>query len=55
MGTSYREEGGEFIQKNKMTSKLTDDIYLKIFPHEFLTFYKQDVIIDCKLNTILNG
>jgi hypothetical protein len=48
-------EGGEFIQKNKMTSKLTGDIYLKIFPHEFLTFYKPDIIRDCKLNTILNG
>lgn len=48
-------EGGEFIQKNKMTSKLTGDIYLKIFPHEFLTFYKPDVIRDWKLNTILNG
>jgi hypothetical protein len=55
MGISYREEGGEFIQKNKMTSKLTGDIYLKIFPHEFLTFYKPDVIRDWKLNTILNG
>jgi hypothetical protein len=48
-------EGGEFIQKNKMTSKLTGDIYLKIFTHEFLTFYKPDVIRDWKLNTILNG
>jgi hypothetical protein len=48
-------EGGEFIQKNKMTSKLTGDIYLKIFPHEFLTFYKPDIIRDWKLNTILNG
>ena len=48
-------EGGEFIQKNKMTSKLTGDIYLKIFPHEFLTFYKPNIIRDCKLNTILNG
>ena len=38
-----------------MTSKLTGDIYLKIFPHDFLTFYKPDIIRDCKLNTILNG
>ena len=48
-------KGGQFIQKNKMTSKLTGDIYLKIFSHEFLTFYKPDIIRDCKLNTILNG
>ena len=48
-------EGGEFIQKNKMTSKLTGDIYLKIFPHEFLTFHKPVIIRDWKLNTILNG
>lgn len=34
---------------------LIGDIYLKIFTHEFLTFYKPDIIRDCKLNTILNG
>ena len=48
-------ENGDFIQKSKLTSKLTGDIYLKIFPQEFLTFYKPDIIRDYKLNKILNG
>ena len=34
---------------------LIGDIYLKIFPHGFLTFYKLVIIRDWKLNTILNG
>lgn len=48
-------ENGEFIQKNNLASKLTGDIYLKIFPQEFLTFYKPNLIRDYKLNKILNG
>jgi hypothetical protein len=51
----YKLADGSFILKSLKNFKPSDDVYLKIFDHDFITFWRPDIIRDCKLNTILNG
>ena len=51
----YKLADGRYIPKDFKNFKPGDDIYLRVFDHDFLTFWKPDLIRDWKLNDILNG
>ena len=51
----YKLSDGSFILKSLENFKPSDDVYLKVFDHDFITFWRPDIIRDWKLNTILNG
>ena len=51
----YKLADGSYVLKDLKNFKVSDDIYLKVFDHDFITFWKPDIIRDWKLNNILNG
>jgi hypothetical protein len=51
----YKLADGSFILKSLKNFKPSDEVYLKVFDQDFITFWRPDIIRDCKLNTILNG
>jgi hypothetical protein len=51
----YKLDDGSFILKSLKNFKPSDEVYLKVFDHDFITFWRPDIIRDWKLNTILNG
>jgi hypothetical protein len=51
----YKLSDGSFILKSLKNFKPSDEVYLKVFDHDFITFWRPDIIRDWKLNTILNG
>ena len=51
----YKLADGRYIPKDFKNFKPSEDIYLQVFDHDFLTFWKPDLIRDWKLNNILNG
>jgi hypothetical protein len=51
----YKLSDGSFILKSLENFKPSDGVYLKVFDHDFITFWRPDIIRDWKLNTILNG
>jgi len=51
----YKLADGSFILKSLKNFKPSDEVYLKVFDHDFITFWRPDIIRDWKLNTILNG
>jgi hypothetical protein len=51
----YKLADGRYIPKDFKNFKPSDDIYLQIFDNDFITFWKPDLIRDCKLDKILNN
>jgi hypothetical protein len=46
---------GEYILENYDNYKVSDDVLLEIFEHDFLFEWKPDLIRDYKLDKILNN
>jgi hypothetical protein len=51
----YKLSDGSYVLKDLKNFKPSDEVYLKVFDHDFITFWRPDIIRDWKLNTILDG
>lgn len=51
----YKLADGSYVLKDLKNFKPSDEVYLKVFDHDFITFWRPDIIRDWKLNTILDG
>jgi hypothetical protein len=51
----YKLSDGSYVLKDLKNFKPSDEVYLKVFDHDFITFWRPDIIRDCKLDKILNN